>query len=223
MGARTSGTDCEQLIDRWLDKIMPAPVITATEATHRIEQDALPQFKGTGATGQIAWSVSLNHGVFGATPTNNNVFTTFTPLNQSESLIVTAKDLFDNAVSTVALAIEAMFPYQPDWKNAQRELDVKTNESTAEDGGLSTVEKSDPFRLWTFGFNDRDFDELTAAENFWLWHRKSKVFWLKDVPRGAATGTGPLWKVRHASSFKDDPQDADVHNYAGLFRQAIPF
>lgn len=200
---------------------MPAPVITQNLAVYIHGTAPLPRLSAVGAAGQIAWSAPW--GTFSRNTTNNSQTTDYSPVNQSDSIIVTARDISDNAISTTVLKIEAKFPYQGNYRNVPRSLDQITNESIAEDGGESFTEKGDPNATFIWKFLARQQSEHAAVDAFWRWHRKTKSFWLLDVARndiGDPT-IGELIRVRFAAPFQDNPFGADFMDYDLTFKQAV--
>lgn len=197
---------------------MPTPTITASQATHRWGT-TLPTYSAQGGEGVNLWTAV--RGVFVPTATTNGQQTVFTPQNKSETLIVTVTDPSDNAFATVPLVVEATFPYQPDWQQSGRSLDDKTNESTAEDGSVSHIVKGPIQRTWKYGFNRRSYTEFSAAEAFWQWHRKTKVFWMQDYPRDDGITTPPLYRVRFITSMDDEPMGANFKAYSFVLKEEI--
>lgn len=198
---------------------MPAPSIVQTQTTHRHGSGTLPTFTGSGASGSIAWLAS--RGVIAPTPTANGVPTTLTPSNESESVIITARDTADDATSTTVIEIQATFPYQPNWDGADSDLDDKTNVSLAEDLTPSFVVKSELQDVFRYAFNRREVDpEYLAARAFYEWHKKARWFWIKDCPRSILTDP-PLIKVRFDSAFSQSPVFLGRISYSCVMREAI--
>lgn len=198
---------------------MPAPTIAQSLTVHRVSSLPLPTFTGSGATGQVAWSAPF--GSFSPAQTNNGVASTLTPTNESRNLVVTARDSADNLTRTTLIEIQATFPYQPDWRSAPGLMDDQTNVSLAEDFSPSFLVKSDLQRVFRYGFNDRDVPtEWAAVKAFYMWHRKTRWFWIVDYPRDV-TGSPELIKVRFDSGLGDDPQGLNKQSYSFVFREAI--
>lgn len=200
---------------------MAAPVISQTQTTHVWDDPTLPQFSAT-ASAPIAWTAP--RGVFSPTTTASGAPTTFTPPNGQGNIVITARNTGDNLVSTTIIAIEAVFPYQPSWKAAGRALDVKTNMSIAEDNSQSFTEKGGLFRVYRYGFNGptRSHAEFVIVEDFFGWHKRSRWFWLKDVPRALTTIVVPKRiKVRFDSELLDDPEGLNGIPYSFVAREAV--
>jgi hypothetical protein len=196
---------------------MPIPNITASHTTYRYNSGALPTFIGSGAAGQIAWTVT--RGSIAPTPTNNGVAATYTPANQSEAVTVTARDTSDNATRQVVINIEMTFPYDPDVDGIDTDLDDKTNVSLAEDGGPSFLQKGDPQRVFTLTFSDRQDAEYNNADALWLWHRKVITFWIVDY---STSITGVLRKGRFDSKLSKSGAMNKI-TYKFIFREAVPY
>ncbi len=199
---------------------MPAPSIAQTQTSHRYSSGTLPTFTGTGAGETIAWTAS--RGAIAPTPTANGVATTLTPSNESESVIITARDTSDNATSTTIIDIQATFPYQPNYDGADSDLDDKTNVSLAEDLTPSFVVKSELQDVFRYAFNRREVDpEYLAAVAFYEWHKKTRWFWIRDCPRSILGTSAPLIKVRFDSAFSRSPVFLGRISYSCVMREAI--
>jgi hypothetical protein len=200
---------------------MPAPVITQNLSVFRYGSTPVPVLSATGATGQIAWSALW--GGFSLALTNNAQNTTYQPVNQSDVITITARDVFDNAVSQAIIEVQATFPYQGNYRNVPRSRDQNTNSSIAEDGSESFTEKGDPQSSFIWKFLMRQQPEWQAVDNFWGWHRRAKSFWLLDVARNDNGNPliGELIRVRFVEAFQDDPAGADFIDYNCSFRQAV--
>lgn len=195
---------------------MPAPNITASATTYRYGAIPKINLSASGAAGLIAWSASPA-GSFDPVETANGQQTVFSPSNETQSVVISARDKSDNATSTIAVTITATCPDRGQFGGAPVELDDRTNVSTAEDGGSSYLVKGPPFRLFSYTFPNRtqaQYDEITA---FWLFHRKTRKFYLEDPVHD-----GVFRLVRFDSKLAADIQGADMIQYAATFREAVP-
>lgn len=195
---------------------MPAPNITVSTTTYRYAAIPKPVFSATGASGQIAWTASPD-GTFDPTETSNGQQTTFSPANETQSVVVTARDKADNATSTITLNITGTCPDRGQFDNASIELDDRTNVSLAEDGGPSFLVKGPPFRLFPYSFPNRTQAQYDEMSNFWLFHRKTRKFYLEDPIHD-----GVFRLVRFDSKLQIDVHGADMLTYSATFREAVP-
>lgn len=195
---------------------MPAPVITASHSTFRFGSTPAPTFSATGSGGQIAWTAT--RGSFTLTPTNNGQQTTYNAVNQTEDVVITARDTSDNATSTIVLAVEMTFPYDPDVDGIDDDLDDRMNVSIAEDGAPSFTDKGDPQHVITFKFTDREDAEFNTVAALWIWHRKDKTWWIVDYSTSIA---GVLRKGRFDSKLSKTGAMNRI-TYTFVWREAVP-
>lgn len=195
---------------------MPAPNIIASHSVFRFGSTPVPTFSASGAAGQIAWTAT--RGSFAPTPTNNGQQTTYAAANQSEDVVITARDTADNATSTIVLAVEMTFPFDPDIDGIDDDLDDRMNVSVAEDGAPSFTDKGDAQRVITFKFTDREDAEYNSVAALWLWHRKDKKWWIVDYSTSIA---GVLRKGRFDSKLSKSGAMNRI-TYTFVWREAVP-
>lgn len=196
---------------------MPAPDITADLGEYRFGGTPVPTYSATGAVGSIEWSDGSAGGAFSPAITANGVDTTYTPANESKSVVITANDDSDDESSTAALEVTATCPDRGQFGQAQIELDDRTNVSLAEDGSPSFVQKGDPFFLYPYSFPNRTQAQYDAMTAFWLFHRKVRKFYLEDPVHDNV-----FRLVRFDSKLQTDVQGADMLTYSATFREAVP-
>lgn len=184
-------------------------------STYRYDGDTPPTATGSGATGNIAWTIS--EGSVSATPTPNGTPTTLSVPNETNAITITARDLFDSAETTVVLQVQATYPDRGQFSGVPIEIDNRTNASIAEDGAQDFVEKGPPQYLFQYEFPNRQDPALIAARDFWLWHKKSIPFWLQDP-----LDDDLFYWVRNDSKFQYDPAGANTITYRQTFRQVVP-
>jgi len=191
---------------------MPAPVITATLQTHRFGATPLPKFSATGASGNIQWSAP--YGSFGPTITTNGAETTYTPVNQSDKIIVTAKDLADNAMSTVTIRIYGTFPDRGQWGNVPIKLDDSTEGSFAADGSGDFSDPGPALRQFEYTFPGRTLTEYLSIRTFFLWHRTVKKFYIQDPQLDDV-----FYLVKFTNEFGDENPGRDDIDITGSFKE----
>ena len=194
---------------------MPAPNISLSVASYRYGAPLPPVLSASGSAGLIAWSATS--GSFDPVETANGQQTAFTPANETQDVVITARDKSDNLQSTTTIEVTGTCPDRGQFESAQIELDDRTNVSLAEDGGPSFLVKGQPYRLFPYSYPNRTRDQYDEMEAFWLFHRKTRTFYLEDPVHDN------LWRlVRFDSKLSITVHGTDMLTYAATYREAVP-
>jgi hypothetical protein len=183
------------------------PVIDVTGASAL----SLPSFSDNGAGG--TFTNVVNHG-------GGHWSATYNPKNRTRDgshpraplVTITASD--SATTGHVTIAVEATYPYNPHVGYAMP-LDDDTKVTYARDGTPAFSEQDNVTRGWQLEFRNREVPELDEAENFWLYHRKTVLFWYYDLERSL------LMKVRFDTGIMPTVDGADTYKYSFVVKGRI--
>jgi hypothetical protein len=167
-----------------------ALVITASKLVHRagslsngahfVNGETLPHYSAAGSTGVVTWS---DGGKGGSFVPATGIATDYTPLNRTQSIVITATDSGAGGVGTKSLSVVGTFPLQPD-KGYELDTDDDTQESLARDKSRTTRQDGPVTESRQLELLARIVDERIELKSFWLCHRKVIHFYYYDVATG---------------------------------------